>query len=293
MQGQLQAAGAAQVSRSIPACAGIGLRAQHHLQVIRDKPEAAWFEVHSENYFADGGAQVQALLKIRERYPLSLHGVGLSLGSTDPLNADHLSKLRRAIVRFEPGLVSEHLSWSSVGGRFANDLLPLPYTEEALRHVSRNISRTQDALGRQILIENVSSYLQFKQSSMPEWAFVAAVAAEAGCGILLDINNIYVAAHNHGLDAYQYLQAIPVGCVQEFHLAGHRATDVNGQSVLIDTHDGPVIDAVWDLYAAAVKRFGAIPALIEWDTDIPDFSVLQAEANKAEAVRIACREIAA
>jgi uncharacterized protein (UPF0276 family) len=293
MQGKTQAAGPAQVSRPIPASAGIGLRAQHHLQVISEMPTAAWFEVHSENYFADGGAQVRALLKIRERYPLSLHGVGLSLGSADPLNADHLAKLRRAIARFEPGFVSEHLSWSSVGGRFANDLLPLPYTEEALRQVSRNISRTQEALGRQILIENVSSYLQFKDSSMTEWEFVAAVAAEAGCGILLDINNIYVAAHNHGFDANRYLQAIPVGSVQEFHLAGHRAMDLNGHCVLIDTHDRPVTDEVWDLYAAAVKRFGAVPALIEWDTDIPEFEVLQLEANKADAVRTACREIAA
>jgi uncharacterized protein (UPF0276 family) len=293
MQGIEHAGGPAWASRAIPASAGIGLRAQHHLHVLRQKPEAAWFEAHSENYFADGGAHVGALLKIRENYPLSLHGVGLSLGSADPLNADHLAKLRRTIARFEPGLVSEHLSWSSVGGRFANDLLPLPYTEEALRHVSRNISRTQEAIGRQILIENVSSYLQFKDGSMTEWEFVAGVAAEAGCGILLDINNIYVAAHNHGFDAYQYLQAIPLGSVQEFHLAGHRAMDLNGESILIDTHGGPVIDAVWNLYAAAVERFGAIPALIEWDTDIPEFHVLQGEATKADTVRTGCREIAA
>lgn len=293
MQHLCQALDPTAVPKPIPASAGVGLRAQHQAQVIREKPETAWFEVHSENYFADGGAHVAALLKIRESYPLSLHGVGLSLGSADPLNAEHLAKLRRTIARFEPGLVSEHLSWSSVGGRFANDLLPLPYTEEALRHVSANISRTQDALGRQILIENVSSYLRFKDGVMTEWEFVAGVAAEAGCGILLDINNIYVAAHNHGFDARHYLLGIPVGCVQEFHLAGHHAMTLNGRSVLIDTHGGPVIDEVWSLYAAAVARFGAIPALIEWDTDIPEFEVLQREATKADAVRSGGRDIAA
>jgi uncharacterized protein len=293
MQGICQPVMPVPTSRPIPPCAGIGLRARHHLQVIREEPPVAWFEVHSENYFADGGAQVAALMKIRERYPISLHGVGLSLGSSDPLNAGHLAKLRRTIARFEPGLVSEHLSWSSVGGRFANDLLPLPYTEEALQQVSRNISRTQDVLGQQILIENVSSYLQFKDSAMPEWEFVAGVAAESGCGILLDINNVYVAAHNHGFDAHQYLQQIPMGSVQEFHLAGHHAMDLNGKTVLIDTHGGPVINAVWSLYAAAVQRFGPMPALIEWDTDIPDFDVLQREAHRADAVRVSGRDVAA
>jgi uncharacterized protein len=268
----------------VPACAGVGLRAQHHLYVLTETPRIGWFEVHSENYFAAGGVHVEALLKIRERYPLSLHGVGLSLGSVDPLNTEHLARLRRAVARFEPGLVSEHLSWSSFGGRFANDLLPLPYTEEALRHVARNIARTQEALGRQILIENVSSYLQFTGASMTEWEFVAGVAAEAGCGILLDINNVYVAAENHGFDTQRYLQGIPVGSVQEIHLAGHSRVQINGGSVLIDTHGGPVSDAVWGLYAAAVARFGSIPTLVEWDTDLPSFEVLQAEADKADAL---------
>ena len=278
---------------AIPARAGVGLRAQHHLHVLENSPPVAWLEVHSENYFADGGSHVEALLKIRERYPLSLHGVGLSLGSADPLNAEHLTRLRRAISRFAPGLVSEHLSWSSFGGRYANDLLPLPYTEEALRHVSARIAAVQDELGRQILIENVSSYMQYTHASMTEWEFLAGVAAESGCGILLDINNIHVAAGNHGFDAHRYLQAIPAAGVQELHLAGHTSVDIKGRSILIDTHGGPVIDAVWQLYAAAVARFGAVPVLIEWDTDIPEFTVLQAEADKADSIRVSTHAIAA
>ncbi|MFI4982154.1 MAG: DUF692 domain-containing protein, partial [Nevskiales bacterium] len=178
----------------MPAVAGIGLRSQHHAEVLARTPRVGWFEAHSENYFADGGGRIDVLARVRSCYPLSLHGVGLSLGSTDPLDAVHLAKLQSAVRRFEPQLVSEHLSWSSHGGRFANDLLPLPYTEEALRHAARRIAAVQDYLGRQILIENVSSYLEFHSSGMTEWQFVAAVAAESGCGILLDVNNVFVSA---------------------------------------------------------------------------------------------------
>jgi uncharacterized protein (UPF0276 family) len=275
----------------MPASVGIGLRARHHLQVMSESPRAAWFEAHTENYFADGGAHVACLSRIRERYPLSLHGVGLSLGSVDPLNREHLAKVRRAIQRFEPALVSEHLSWSSVNGRFANDLLPLPYTEEALRHVSARIDEAQDALGRQLLIENVSSYLQYNDSTLTEWEFIAEVAAASGCAILLDINNIYVAAYNHGFSSHDFLQGIPQHLVQEFHLAGHSRLvgeaqdDPPGRDLLIDTHGAPVCEGVWDLYRAALRRFGDVPALIEWDTDIPDFAVLQSEASKADAIR--------
>ena len=268
----------------LPAHAGIGLRAQHHLEVLSESPKVAWFEAHSENYFAAGGARVQILDRIRERYPLSLHGVGLSLGSTDPLDAEHLANLRRAVERFEPQLVSEHLSWSSVGGRFANDLLPLPYTDEALRHVSARIAAVQDALGRQILIENVSSYLQFADSAMPEWEFLTAVAAHSGCGLLLDLNNIYVAAHNHRFDALEYLHAIPRGAVQEFHLAGHSRVRHGALELLIDTHSTAVCEAVWELYRAALRRFGAVPTLIEWDSQIPPLAELVAEADKANAL---------
>jgi hypothetical protein len=277
----------------VPASAGIGLRAQHHLEVLSGAPRFAWFEAHSENYFADGGAHVESLTKIRARYPLSLHGVGLSLGSTDPLDREHLRKLRRAIARFEPALVSEHLSWSSAGGRFANDLLPLPYTAEALRHASARIAEVQDFLGRQILIENVSSYLQFDASTSREWEFVAGVAAEAGCGILLDLNNIYVAARNHGFECRDYLHGIPVEAVQELHLAGHSRVDLDGEELLIDTHGTPVCEAVWELYREALRRFGALPTLIEWDTDIPALHVLEAEAGKADALRVSVHAVAA
>jgi len=271
----------------VPANAGVGLRAPHHLHVLSELPDVPWFEAHSENYFAEGGSHVECLSRIRARYPLSLHGVGLSLGSTDPLNREHLANLRRIIARFEPTLVSEHLSWSSAGGRFANDLLPLPYTEEALRHIGARIAQVQDALGRQILLENVSSYLQFSASTMAEWEFVAGVAAESGCGILLDLNNVYVAAHNHEFDSREYLDGIPQHIVQEFHLAGFSRTDLDGRELLIDTHGSPVCEAVWEIYRAALRRFGDVPTLIEWDTDLPKFAVLQAEARKADSLRSA------
>lgn len=273
--------------------AGVGLRAQHHLQVLSESPTVGWFEAHTENYFADGGAHVEALRRIRADYPLSLHGVGLSLGSADPLNIPHLERVRRAATRFEPALLSEHLSWSSVDGRFANDLLPLPYTEEALRHVSARIAQAQDFLGRRILIENVSSYLQFGCSRMPEWEFLGGVALESGCGILLDLNNIYVAARNHGYDPLHYLNAIDAKAVQEIHLAGHSRMQFDGRELLIDTHGSPVCDGVWDLYRAAQQRFGHVPTLIEWDTDIPALDVLMAEAAKADAVRAQAHALAA
>ena len=278
---------------TMPAGAGIGLRAPHHLHVVSHTPTAAWFEAHSENYFAESGSHVACLTRIRENYCLSLHGVGLSLGSSDALDRRHLAQLARVVTRFAPALVSEHLSWSSVGGRFANDLLPLPYTEEALRHVSRRIAQVQDALGRQLLIENVSSYLEYADSSLCEWDFVAGVAAEAGCGILLDLNNIHVAAMNHGFRSLDYLHGIPVGAVQELHLAGHARVELGGRPLLLDTHGSVVSDAVWDLYRAALERFGDVPALIEWDMDIPGFDTLQAEAAKADGIRAAHHAVAA
>jgi uncharacterized protein (UPF0276 family) len=284
---------ASPIASPLPASAGIGLRAAHHAEVLAKSPEVAWFEAHTENYFADGGGHVECLSRIRERYPLSLHGVGLSLGSTDPLNAPHLARLKRAVDRFAPALVSEHLSWSSVNGRFANDLLPLPYTEEALRHVSGRIAAAQDALGRQLLIENVSSYVTYRCSTLPEWEFLAAVAVESGCGILLDLNNVYVSAHNHGFACDDYLEGIPLGAVGEFHLAGHTRIELDGQPLLIDTHGSRVADAVWDLYRRALRRFGPLPTLIEWDTDIPGLEVLQAEAQHADALEAALHDLAA
>jgi uncharacterized protein len=264
--------------------AGIGLRAQHHAQIVAQRPAIGWVEAHSENYFAHGGSQRDFLTQVRAHYPLSLHGVGLSLGSIDPLDRKHLRELERLVREFDPMLVSEHLSWGSVGGRFVNDLLPLPYTEEALRHMADRVRHVQDVLGRQILIENVSSYLQFVCSQMTEWEFLTALVRESGCAILLDVNNIYVSAMNHGFDAHTYLQAVPVAAVREIHLAGHAVNRVGPREIRIDTHGEPVCQAVWDLYDLAVERFGPVPTLIEWDTDIPALDVLVAEAHKADSV---------
>ncbi len=220
-------------------------------------------------------------MSVRSSYPLSLHGVGLSLGSTDPLNREHLQKLKRLVDRSEPALVSEHLSWGSIHGTHLNDLLPLPYTQEALLHMIDRIDQVQNYLGRQILIENISSYLQFTQSPLTEWDFLAALAAESGCGLLVDVNNVYVSAFNHGFDAARYLSALPARQVQELHLAGHARNRYADREILIDTHSAPVCDAVWDLYEFALSRFGAVPTLIEWDAEIPALDVLVAEAEKA------------
>jgi uncharacterized protein (UPF0276 family) len=268
---------------SIPARAGIGLRALHHEALLAERPSVGWLEAHSENYFADGGAQIDYLTRLREIYPLSLHGVGLSLGTTDQLDRDHLRRLRRAIERFQPALVSEHVCWGAVGGLHFNDLLPMPLTHEALRHLVARVSFVQDYLGRQILLENVSSYLEFHDAELPEWAFLAGLARESGCGLLLDVNNVYVSACNHGFDAREYLSRIPVRHVQEIHLAGHTVNRFGDVEIRIDTHSAPVCDAVWELYDFAIARFGPVPTLIEWDTDIPALDVLVAEARHADA----------
>jgi uncharacterized protein len=273
--------------------AGIGLRAQHHAEILTQRPPVAWFEAHSENYFGAGGAHREQLARIGSQYPLSLHGVGLSLGSTDPLNMDHLRQLKRLVRELEPVLVSEHLSWSSVDGRYLNDLLPLPYTEEALRHVAARIGDVQNALGRQILIENISSYLRFECTEVAEWEFLTALVRESGCAILLDINNLYVNSMNHGFDAECYLDGISPAAVQEFHLAGHTLTRCGGRDLRIDTHSTYVSAEVWELYGMALQRLGPRPTLIEWDADIPAFSVLQAEAAKADAMMEPLRAIAA
>lgn len=267
----------------IPAQAGIGLRAPHLPQVLESRPAVSWFEVHSENYFAPGGAAVAMLDAIRRDYPLSLHGVGLSLGGSDPLDLKHLQHLKAAIARYTPALVSEHLCWTASGGQHLHDLLPLPYTDEALRHVSSRIVEVQERLGSRLLVENVSSYLEFEHSSIPEWEFLREVAARSGCGILLDVNNIYVSAVNHGFDARQYIDAIPADAVGEIHLAGHLARDIEGIALLIDSHSHPVAAAVWELYAYTLERIGPKPTLIEWDSELPPFHVLQAEAAKAES----------
>jgi uncharacterized protein (UPF0276 family) len=268
-------------SRStLPLAAGVGLRAPHVRDVLATRPPVPWLEVHSENYFADGGPALSALERLRGEYPLSLHGVGMSLGTTDPLDRDHVAKLKRLCARVEPAQVSEHLCWSSVGGRHFNDLLPLPHTAEALDHVCARVARVQDALHREIAVENVSAYVAFPDASMTEPEFVANVAKRTGCALLLDVNNVYVNAVNHGFDADAYISAIPPAAVVEYHLAGFEAHD----GCLIDTHGAPVAPEVWALFARTVARLGPRPTLIEWDTALPAFSILEAEAQKAQRI---------
>jgi len=267
--------------RSIPVGAGIGLRFPHHKFVAETRPEVAWFEVHTENYMG-GGTPLRYLENIRRDYPISLHGVGLSLGSAERLDRAHLKRVRDVAARIEPGLLSEHLSWSIAGGIYLADLLPLPMTEEALDVVCWHVDEVQDALGRKILAENPSSYLQFAHSTIPEWEFLRAVAERTGCGILCDVNNIYVSACNHGWDASAYLAALPKTAVEEIHLAGHAVKEINGRFLRIDDHGSRVSPEVWRLYEEALARFGCVPTLIEWDTNIPDFTVLQEEAFQAE-----------
>jgi uncharacterized protein (UPF0276 family) len=261
--------------------------------VLAARPDVAFLEVHSENYFGAGGLPLAVLDQVRGDYPVSLHGVGLSLGSTDPLAARHLGKLKALTARIEPVFVSDHLSWSSVEGRFLNDLLPLPYTEESLEHVCRRVDAVQSALQRPILVENPSSYLQFAASTIPEAEFLGELALRTGCGVLLDVNNIYVSATNHGFDARRYLDAIPVHAVGEIHLAGFTRRDTDLGEVLIDTHSRPVDDAVWALYAYSLRRLGPVPTLVEWDTDLPPLATLVAEAKSAERLQEACHARAA
>lgn len=271
------------VCATIPACAGIGLRSQHHRDVLDNQANIAWLEVHSENYFGKGGAPLHILEAIRADIPVSLHGVGMSLGSVDELDSRHLRQLKDLIARIEPGLVSEHLCWSSFGGRYLNDLAPIPYTEATLAYLAARISKVQDFLGRRILIENPSSYLEYEFSTYPESEFLKELARRSGCGILLDVNNVYVSCANHGWNALAYLQDIAPGQVGEIHLAGHSVNRAGDQNILIDTHNGPVSEAVWQLYQTALKRLGSVPTLIEWDADLPAWQVLVDEAAKADA----------
>jgi uncharacterized protein len=264
----------------LPPVAGIGLRSPHVAQVRRDRPPIGWFEVHSENYFIDGGPALAALEAIRADYPISLHGVGLSLGSADALDTGHLVQLKRLAARVEPAFISEHLCWGRIDGRHLNDLLPLPFTEEALAVCCDRIDTVQAALGRVLLVENVSAYLRFASDAMAEWEFVAEVVRRTGCKLLFDVNNVYVNAMNHGFDPRVYLCSIPGEAVAEIHLAGF---DASGPC-LIDTHGTRVAPPVWALYRATIERFGARPTLIEWDTDLPAFDVLQDEAAIAQSI---------
>ena len=275
---------------TLPPQAGIGLRHPHHREVLASAPAVAWWEVHSENFFAESGVTAKFLQVVAEQYPLSLHGVGASLGGADTLFERHLDRLAKLVERVQPAAVSEHLCWSSVGESHLNDLFPLPYTRAALALVGERINRLQTRLKRRILIENVSSYLQWQGAEMTEWDFLVAAAQRSGCGILLDINNIYVSAQNHGFDAEQYLAAIPRGLVGEFHLAGYETCTEGDENFLVDTHGAQVQAPVWALYEAALQRFGALPTLIEWDTSIPPLAVLLDEAAAAERRLADCRE---
>ncbi|MGH7843436.1 MAG: MNIO family bufferin maturase [Candidatus Binataceae bacterium] len=256
---------------------GVGLRRPHYGQVIGERPAMEWFEVITENFMVAGGRPLEVLEQVRANYPIVLHGVSMSLGSTDRLNRDHLNGVAELARRCEPAWISDHLCWTGVGGRNLHDLLPLPYTEETVRHVAGRIRQVQELLGRHILIENVSSYLSYTHSTMTEWEFVSAIATEADCGILLDINNIFVSAFNHRFDAKQFIEGIQVDRVVQFHLAGHS----DHGKYLLDTHDHPIRPEVWALYEYAVQRFGAVSTLIERDDNIPEFAELQAEATEA------------
>jgi len=270
---------------ALPA-AGIGLRAEHYSAFLALRPPLALIEVHSENCFG-GGRHLDVVLQARSSHAISLHGVGLSLGSTDPLSTRHLDALKSLVERCEPALVSDHLCWSSHRGIYTNDLLPLPCTAEALAHVARRVDQVQAALGRQILVENISRYFSWREAEMDEADFLSALVQRSGCGLLLDINNLYVNARNHDIDAQAYLQALPAAAVQEFHLAGHvsnavASDDGSVAELLIDTHSRPVCDAVWALYDQALRVIGPRPTIIEWDADLPPLQQLLDEAARAD-----------
>lgn len=263
---------------------GIGLRTPHYSDFLEKRPGVAWVEVHSENYFGEGGKPIQTLEQVRQHYPVSLHGVSLSIGSADDLNWQYLKQLRDLVQRIDPCLISDHLCWSSIDGHYLHDLLPLPYTEETLLHVIMRIQQVQEYLNRQILIENISSYVQFTDSSITEWEFLREVAVKSGCGILLDVNNVYVSAANQGFNPETYIASMPKQSVQEIHLAGFTSSNVNNKEVLIDSHNRAVVPAVWDLYRHTIKQLGTKPTIIEWDSQLPSLETLCLEAYRAEQI---------
>ena len=268
----------------MPAGAGISLKAEHYHDVLEARPKLAFFEVHSENYFGAGGLPHAMLTKIREDYALSCHGVGLSLGSAGRLNPMHLKRLKALVDRYQPELVSEHVAWCGMPGLFLNDLLPLPYTDETLNHLCAHIDETQNYLGRRILIENPSTYLSFEHSTMDEAEFIAEACLRTGAGLLLDLNNVFVSACNHGFDPHAWLRKIPDDIVGEIHLAGHTVRDVDGVEIRIDDHGRAVSVPVWGLYADMIARLGPVPTLIEWDSAVPDLATLVNQAQLAERI---------
>ncbi len=260
---------------------GIGLRRPHYQDILEQKPKVDWFEVHSENYLIDGGVALAMLSSVRKDYPISMHGVGLSLGSAQGIENSHLARLKKLADNLDPFLISEHLSWNYVDNVYLPDLVPVPYTEEAIQIFCDNIEQAQNFLKRQILIENPSSYIEYVASNYSEPEFLAKIAVKSGAGILLDVNNIYVSSVNHGWDAKAYISSIPKNLVKEIHLAGHSVKTIKDQKLLIDTHDNFVCQEVWELYALAIQRFGNVPTLLEWDANIPELAVLVNEASKA------------
>lgn len=272
----------------IPVRAGIGLRHRHLPDFLHSRPAVAWLEVHSENYLVEGGPRLAQLERVRADHPLSCHGVGLSLGSAEGLDPAHLRALKALYDRFEPGLVSDHLSWSVAGGVYASDLLPLPMTEAALEVVVANLDHAQEALGRRLAVENPSNYLTFAASTIPEAEFLAELVRRTGCALLLDVNNLFVCRHNLGLDPDAWLARIPGEAVAEIHLAGHARVEVEGRDLLIDDHGSRVAEPVWALYAATLRRLGPRPTLIEWDTALPPLAVLLGEAERAQGHLDAC-----
>lgn len=271
--------------RPIPPRAGVGLKPEHYAAILAADPDIGWFEVHAENYMGAGGPPHRYLTAIRERYPLSLHGVGLSIGAAKPLDKDHLQRLKALNQRYQPGLFSEHLAWSSHDAAFLADLLPVPYNAETLARVADHIDEVQDTVGRRMLLENPSTYLAFVESTMRETDFLAEVVRRTGCGLLLDVNNIHVSATNQHYDPLAYLEAFPVAHVGEIHLAGYApSTDDNGDPLLVDAHDRPIDPVVLRLYERAIALTGPLPTLVEWDNDVPAWPALQAEADRVEAV---------
>lgn len=259
---------------------GLGLRVDHYQDILDTRPAVDWFEILTENYLVPGGKPLHFLDAIRQHYPMVMHGVSLSIGSTDPINMDYVKQVKQLADRIEPQWISDHLCWTGVEQKNLHDLLPLPYTEEAIDHVANRIKQVQDYLGRQILIENVSSYVTYTDSAMNEWEFLSEIAQSADCLILLDINNIHVSAFNHHFPPLDYLNGIPIERVQQFHLAGHTRYD----NYIIDTHDHPIVDEVWQLYEEAVKRFGRVSCMIERDDNIPPLSELLQELEKAKGI---------
>jgi uncharacterized protein (UPF0276 family) len=269
----------------LPRRSGVGFKPEHFAEIDAGHQPVAFFEIHAENYMGSGGPPHAKLARLREDYALSIHGVGLSIGAMQPIDRDHLARLKILCDRYEPESFSEHLAWSSHGEIFLNDLLPLPYTDETLALVADHIDEVQDALGRQMLLENPATYLLFEESTIEETDFLHALAQRTGCGLLLDVNNVFVAATNHNLDPYAYLARFPVNYVREIHLSGHSETvDDLGAPLLIDSHDTPVKDPVWALYESVIAQAGAVATLIEWDNDVPDWPVLRREAEQAGAI---------